>query len=150
MIKATKRSRDIAFVSIPLLFGFIVYFSCRTKTLLYYRYIPFKEVLQVNALHARASEKCAELLGLGGMGDMIVFSLPAAMYAFSLTYYFKKRYYLTVAPSGSRSRSRVLVLWTFFVALLPELLQLFGILPGHFDLVDVLSASLAISIAMIL
>jgi hypothetical protein len=145
-----KHSRDILILGAPLLLGFVIYFSCRTRDLLYYRFIPFRELLFVDAFHETANRKCVELLGMSAMGDVVVFSLPAALYAFSLTYYFKKRYYLTFAPSGRIARLQILVSWSLSVAVFPELLQMVGILPGRFDPVDFGTASLAIFIAMIL
>jgi hypothetical protein len=145
-----KHSRDILILGAPLLLGFVIYFSCRTQDLLYYRFIPFRELLFVDTFHETANRKCVELLGMSAMGDVVVFSLPAALYAFSLTYYFKKRYYLTFAPSRRIARLQILVSWSLSVAVFPELLQMVGILPGRFDPVDVGTASLAIFIAMIL
>jgi hypothetical protein len=145
-----KRVRDLFILGIPILAGFFIYFSCRTNNLLYYQFIPFRELLRVDAMHESANKKCLELLGIGGIGDVVVFSLPAALYAFSLTYYFKKRYYSAFAPSGSTARLKVLVSWTCLVALLPELLQMAGILPGRFDLVDVMTALSAVFVANIL
>jgi hypothetical protein len=101
-------------------------------------------------MHETANSKCLELLGIGGIGDVVVFSFPAALYAFSLTYYFKKRYYSACAPSGSTARLKVLASWTCLVALLPELLQMAGILPGRFDLVDVITALSAVFVANLL
>ena len=145
-----KYLRDILILGAPLLSGFVIYFSCRTQDLLYYRFIPFRELLLVDSLHEKANRKCVELLGMSGMGNVVIFSLPAALYAFSLTYYFKKRYYLAFVPSGRTARLQILVSWTLLVAVFPELLQMVGILPGRFDPIDVVTASLAIFIAMIL
>jgi hypothetical protein len=145
-----KRSRDILILGIPILIGFFIYFSCRTKNLLYYQFIPFRELLHVDAIHESANKKCVELLGIGGIGDVVVFSFPAALYAFSLTYYFKNRYYSVCAPSGGIARLKVLASWTCLVTLFPELLQMAGILPGRFDLADVIIALSAVFVAIIL
>ena len=145
-----KHSRDLLILGASLLSGFAIYFSCRTRDLLYYRFIPFRESLSVDAIHDSINMKCADLLGTSYMGNIAIFSLPAALYAFSLTYYFKRRYHLAFAPSGRIARLQILVAWILLVAVIPELMQMVGILPGRFDEVDVVTASLAIFVAMIL
>ena len=136
----------------PLVAGFLVYFSCRTKNLAYYHWLPFKEYIGLDDLHFLANEKCREiLLGTAG-GNVTVYSIPAALYAFSLTYYLKltwskNTYVLRLGRFGRIIFSLALI---FLVSVLPELLQFYGLLPGYFDVIDVLTAVFASLIALML
>lgn len=136
----------------PLVAGFLVYFSCRTKNLVYYHWLPFKGYVGLDSLHFIGNEKCREiLLGTVG-GDITVYSIPGALYAFSLTYYlklscFKNTYVIRPTRFGRIIFCLALI---FLVSVLPELFQFYGLLPGYFDVIDVLTAVFASLIALML
>ena len=144
--------KETVLIISPLVAGFLVYFSCRTKNLLYYHWLPFKEYVGLDGLHFLANEKCREiLLGTVG-GDITVYSIPAALYAFSLTCYlkltcFKHTYVLRLTRLGRILFCLALI---FLVSVLPELLQFYGLLPGYFDVIDVLTAVFASLFALML
>lgn len=140
--------RQMVLVAGPLLVGFLIYFSCRTNRLLYYEWIPFKSALQLDAVHAAANSKCSEILGVSSLSDLIVFSLPAALFAFSLTYYIDQRY-LIFGLKALTWKQRLAWRSCFSVVLAagPELLQWAHIFPGHFDYLDVFTAVFASGVA---
>ena len=45
---------NLLLISGPILLGFSIYFSCRSSTLLYYQWIPYKKNLAVEAVKAYA------------------------------------------------------------------------------------------------
>ena len=47
MKTSIKKKRIYLITSIPLIAGFIIYFSCRPRTLAYYLFIPFKNKVQI-------------------------------------------------------------------------------------------------------
>ena len=132
--------KDSVLIISPLVAGFLVYFSCRTKNLVYYHWLPFKGYVGLDSLHFMVNEKCREILiGTVG-GDITVYSIPGALYAFSLTYYlklscFKNTYVLRPTRFGRIIFCLALI---FLVSVLPELFQFYGLLPGYFDVLDVL------------
>jgi|GEM_PF-3907812 len=146
-----KRKEAILVIS-PLVAGFLVYFSCRTRTLAYYQWIPFKENLDLDSIHFAANERCGELLLGTFAGNTIVYSLPAALFAFSLTCYLKFRYLKHLhALRLTRFRKTIFFLaLILLISVLPELLQLYGLISGHFDLMDVLTAATASLLALII
>jgi hypothetical protein len=82
---------------------------------------------------------------------MIIFSAPAAMYAFSLSYYLKKRYLSKVDKSlSSLQRLAANLALVVLIAYLPEYLQQIKAMPGHFDHLDIITASLAALLALTL
>lgn len=144
-----KRFKSALLVIIPLVFGFIIYFSCRPKSLLYYQWIPFRESIRLDHLHDYAAAECSKFLGESPLADTIVFSFPAAMFAFSLAFYLKIRYlrkaFVKLNLIHKLTASLVLIL---FMAYIPEYLQQVRVLPGHFDPIDVLTATLATVLAL--
>ena len=144
--------KDSVLIISPLVAGFLVYFSCRTKNLVYYHWLPFKGYVGLDSLHFMVNEKCREILiGTVG-GDITVYSIPGALYAFSLTYYlklscFKNTYVLRPTRFGRIIFCLALI---FLVSVLPELFQFYGLLPGYFDVIDVLTAVFASLIALML
>ena len=137
--------------AIPLAIGFAIYFSCRSKSLLYMKWIPFKKTFGVESLQSSIHSRCAHWLADSQMAKIIVYSLPGALFAFSLTYYLKKRYWHGISKTicfGS-SRTCVLIAYTCLLAAFPELLQNAKILPGTYSSADIALATLAILAAFI-
>ena len=134
----------------PLLVGFLIYFSCRTNRLLYYEWIPLKSALRLDVVHAAANSKCWEILGVGDLPTLIVFSFPAALYAFSLTYYINQRY---LAPVLNALPWKQRIAWrscfSIVLAAGPELLQRAHALPGHFDYYDLFTAVFSSGVAFV-
>lgn len=133
----------------PILLGFGIYFSCRSSSLLYYQWLPFKKLIDVGPAKDYAWRKCSEILGAGVIHRAIIFSIPAALFAFSLTYYLKIRYFRKTLRNlnGLQNIAAFLIAVTL-IAFVPEYLQLLRVLPGHFDVTDVIAAGLAIVLAL--
>ena len=147
----SNRNRLFLTTAIPLLAGFVIYFSCRPSTLAYYSWIPFKETIDLNSFHFSANEKCLSFFDDSFLGNIIIYSIPAALYAFSLAYYIKKRY--LQKKFKRQSSFKRFYKYSFFAVIIsfpPEVLQLLGLVPGHYDLADVLTALAASAIAFIL
>jgi hypothetical protein len=87
-----NRLRRTLLVTSPLVSGFIIYFSCRPKSLLYYQWIPFKELIRLDHFHNYAAAECSRFFAGSSVANTIIFSIPAAMFAFSLAFYLKTRY----------------------------------------------------------
>jgi hypothetical protein len=146
-----RKNKDILLVAIPLMAGFAIYFSCRPKSLLYYQLIPFRKLIGLDYIHGLLVAGCVEFSRNRQLAEIIIFSVPAAMYAFSLSYYLKKRYLTKVYGSLSGFQRIIANLaLVMLVAYLPEYLQQIRALPGRFDLIDIITASLAASLALAL
>ena len=147
-----KSNRNLFLATaIPLLIGFTIYFSCRPSTLVYYSWIPFKEKIDLNSIHFSAYEKCLSFVNNSFSGNVAIYSLPGALYAFSLTYYIKKRY--LQKRFKRHSYFRRLYKYSFFavvISFLTEILQLIGLAPGEYDQTDVLTALAAAAVALML
>jgi hypothetical protein len=144
-----NRFQRTLLVTSPLVSGFIIYFSCRPKSLLYYQWIPFRELIGLDHLHNYAAEECSKSFGGSPVANTIIFSIPAAMFAFSLAFYLKTRYlhkaFIKLKLIHKFTASFALIL---IIAYIPEYLQQIGVLPGHFDPLDVLTAGLATALAL--
>lgn len=83
---------------------------------------------------------------------VLVYSLPAALYAFSLVYYLRARYLQRNQNflSSRIYRLFVSVVIIALVAVIPEMMQLVKVLPGEYDSIDVLTAALASAVALYL
>ena len=139
------------FILTPFVAGVLIYFACRTRRLLYYEWIPFKGLLHLDFVHAVSHAKCLDILGAGRVFDILVFSLPAAFFAFSLTYYLNKRYLASILKTISLpQRLGGIVIVITVMALVPELCQAAGLLPGRYDLLDVTTAAIASGAAFVL
>ena len=144
-----NRFQRTLLVTSPLVSGFIIYFSCRPKSLLYYQWIPFRELIRLDDFHNYAAAECSKFLGGSLVANTIIFSIPAAMFAFSLTFYLKTRYLhkafirLNLIRKFTATLALILI-----IAYMPEYLQQIRVLPGHFDPLDVLTASLATVLAL--
>jgi len=144
-----NRLRRTLLVTSPLVSGFIIYFSCRPKSLFYYQWIPFKELIRLDHFHNYAAAECSRFFAGSSVANTIIFSIPAAMFAFSLAFYLKTRYLhkaferLNMIHKFAASLALILI-----IAYIPEYLQQIRVLPGHFDSLDVLTASLATALAL--
>jgi hypothetical protein len=144
-----QRNRDILLTTIPIIAGFIIYFSCRPKSLLYYQWIPFKKLIGLDYIHDYAAAGCAEASKNSLAASTLIFSAPAALYAFSLMYYLRTRY-LDKAYAGLNKSTRLFIdlVLIALIAYLPEYLQQIKVAPGHFDVMDILTAGLAAFLAL--
>jgi hypothetical protein len=85
---------------------------------------------------------------VSSLSDLIVFSLPAALFAFSLTYYVNQRYLIFVLKIVPwKQRLAWMSCFSVVLAAGPELLQWARIFPGHFDYLDVFTAVFASGVA---
>ena len=141
----SMKIRKLILVLSPLVAGFLIYFSCRTRTLAYYSWLPFKSYIDLDSIHFAANEKCGEMLFGSPVGNVIVYSLPAALFAFSLTCYLKFRYfkYLKVFLESPSCHVLISFLLVLFISVFPELLQFYGLVPGSYDSTDVITAAIA-------
>lgn len=145
------KAKEAVLVLGPLVTGFIIYFSCRPKTLLYYSWLPFKRHIDFDVIHYAANQRCDEILFRLPGGDAFVYSIPAALFAFSLTCYLKFRYFrhLERLTISRRARAVTYGALVFLISVVPELFQLLGVVPGYYDAIDVLTAATACLLALI-
>lgn len=146
--RAPLSVKDIVKISIPIGIGFAIYFSCRTNSLLYYQWIPLKRYTSLDTLQNSLLTSCTVATAQWQWLEIVVYSIPAALYAFSLTFYLKRRYLETVL-SGRTVKSKALIyaITITLIAWIPEVLQL-GIAPGSFDVIDAWTALIAAGIAL--
>lgn len=152
ILKPTPRSiRNTLIVIVPLIVGFAIYFSCRGSGLLYTRWIPFKYQLGVESLQAMVNQRCIFYFKESKILDVIVFSLPGALFAFSLTFYLKRRYWRAISRRLHRKATKIYLIaaYVICIAIIPEFLQFFKILPGTYSSEDVGFALTAILVACI-
>ena len=146
-----KNKRILFFTSIPLIAGFLIYFSCRPRTLSYYQFIPFKNNIDLNSIHFSLYEKCNAIANDSFIGNLFVYSIPGSLYSFSLAYYIKKRYLQKKAHTQSLSkRIGIYISIALVLSLIPELLQLLKLLPGKYDTFDFLTAFFGAGLALVL
>ena len=93
--------------------------------------------------------ECSEFLANGAIPHAFIFSFPAALFAFSLTYYLKIRYMRkALANKNSLQKFVTYLITMILIAYVPEYLQLVGAVPGHFDMTDVVTAGFAALLAL--
>ena len=144
MKTSIKKKRIYLITSIPLIAGFIIYFSCRPRTLAYYLFIPFKNKVDLNSFHFALYEKCINYFDNSFFGNLFIYSIPGALYSFSLSFYLKKRYLQKrIYKESLKKRIFKYILLSLIISLPPELLQYIGLLPGNYDTTDVITAFLA-------
>ena len=147
--KLPLSTNDILKTIIPILVGFFIYFSCRVNSLLYYQWIGIKKCTGLDTLQNWLLIHCTEAVAEWKWLEIIVYSVPAALYTFSLTFYIKKRY-LEIWLRGKPFTAKILI-YASIIALIawgPELLQL-GLLTGSFDTQDAWTALVAAGIALV-
>ena len=147
--KQLLSTKDIVKIIIPILVGFLIYFSCRVNSLLYYQWIPVKQYIGLDTLQNSLLVRCTEAVASWEWLEIMVYSIPAALYAFSLTFYIKKRYLET--GLSNRTLTAKILIYASTIALIawgPEVLQL-GLLAGSFDTQDAWTALVAAGIALV-
>jgi hypothetical protein len=93
--------------------------------------------------------KCFDILGASPVAQGFIFSAPAAMFAFSLTYYIKSRYFRkALASIDRRQKIAAFIITVVFIAYIPELMQQAGAVSGRFDIADVITAGFATLLAL--
>ena len=147
--KLPLSTNDLVKTIIPILVGFLIYFSCRVNSLLYYQWIPLKQYIGLDTLQNSLLTRCTKAVADWEWLEIIVYSIPAALYAFSLTFYIKKRY-LETGLSGKTLTARILIyaITITLIAWGPEVLQL-GLVAGRFDAQDAWTALVAAGIALV-
>ena len=126
---------------LPISLGSFLYVLCRPTTLLYERIFRVFVGASWLPLKRQLNYSCRSVLADDYVYRAIVYSLPNALWHVSLCF---------VLSFGLKSFWGVKgVLWRFrlvlflFVALVPDCLQLLGLLPGTFDVLDIVLAALA-------
>ena len=126
---------------LPLFLGSSLYALCRHATLLYERifylfigtsWIPLKRQLNYSCRGIFFDEFSYKL---------IVYSLPNALWHISLCYLLSFGIKSLWGANGVAWRYRIVLF--FVAALLPDVLQLLGLIPGVFDVLDIILAFLA-------
>ena len=126
---------------LPLLLGSSLYALCRPTTLLYERifylfigtsWVPFKRQLNYS---------CRSLLVDDFTYRIIVYSLPNALWHISLCYLLSFGIKSIWGEKGFAWRYRLVLF--FVAAFVPDLLQFIEFIPGTFDALDIIFASLA-------
>ena len=126
---------------LPISLGSFLYVLCRPTTLLYERIFFVFVGASWLPLKRQLNYSCRSVLADDYVYRAIVYSLPNALWHVSLCF---------VLSFGLKSFWGVKgVIWRFrlvlflFVALVPDCLQLLGLLPGTFDVLDIVLATLA-------
>ena len=145
-----KNKRILFITSIPLIAGFLIYFSCRPRTILYYQFIPFKNYIDLNSIHFSLYEKCTATLNNSFIGNLFIYSIPGSLFSFSLAYYIKKRYLQKRIYKQTLKKKIEIYMLIALVISLTELLQLLKLFPGTYDTFDVLTAFFGAGLALIL
>ena len=151
-MKINIKNKKVLFItSIPLFAGFLIYFSCRPRTLSYYLIIPFKNNVDLNSIHFSLYEKCTSIVNDSLIGNLFIYSIPGSLYSFSLAYYLKKRYLQKRFSKQSLSkRIGIYISLALILSLIPELFQFIKLLPGEYDTFDFLTAFFGAGLALIL
>jgi len=120
--------------------------------LLYYQLIPFKGLINLDHIQQSLYGFCQDKMMSKPLLHVLVYSLPAALYAFSLVYYLRVRYLQRNQNFLSSRSCRLCVsaATIALVAVIPEMMQLVKVLPGEYDSIDVLTAALASVVALYL
>lgn len=145
-----KNKRILFITSIPLIAGFLIYFSCRPRTILYYQFMPFKNYIDLNSIHFSLYEKCTATLNNSFIGNLFIYSIPGSLFSFSLAYYIKKRYLQKRIYKQTLKKKIEIYMSIALVISLTELLQLLKLFPGTYDTFDVLTAFFGAGLALIL
>jgi len=121
---------------IPLIFGGLIYLTYRVETLKMFRWFDnigasdFINIIREN-----------EFLRANTLPQWIKFSLPDALWIFSFTYFMMTIWKFKINRSSA--------FWIFLaptIGLFSEIGQLIGLIPGTFDLVDLIFLIIAMAI----
>jgi hypothetical protein len=143
-LKKKPTSRHNLLTWLPLATGALIYLNCRASSLYYERLLRPLSFLHWSNTKAALNETCRTTIGPGVVYQVIVFSLPYALWTFSLCLFIETRL-------GSRDRQILLVRHGVYLLLVitNDFLQLVGRIPGTFDLMDIALASTAVVLASI-
>jgi len=130
---------------LPISLGSSLYALCRPTTLLYERIFHFFVGTSWLSMKRYFNYSCRSALGDDFTYELIVYSLPNALWHISLCYLlsFGIKSFWGIKSIAWRVRLVLFVL----VALTPDYLQYLGLIPGTFDIFDVILASLASCLA---
>ena len=126
---------------LPVSLGSSLYALCRPTTLLYERifylfigtsWVPLKRQFNYSCRYVFANDFSYRL---------IVYSLPNALWHISLCYLLSFGVKSFWGVNGVAWRYRLVLF--LFAALVPDVLQLLELIPGTFDVLDIVLASLA-------
>jgi len=126
---------------VPLGLGSAIYVACRGPRLLYERLFYYLFGSQWLQVKSSMNHGCAHFLGDGLISQMIVYSLPNALWVMTLCFFVDE---CLLCPLRVRKSSRIGIY--FCLAIVPDLLQVVGFLPGTFDLLDIGSALIGVGV----
>ena len=128
-----KRLKMILFkYFVPLGLGSAVYVACRMPRLLYERLFYYLFGSQWLQAKSYMNNSCAHVLGDGLISRIIVYSLPNALWVMTLCFFIDE---FLLGHLRVRNSCRIGIY--FCLAIVPDLLQAIGFLPGTFDLLDI-------------
>ena len=130
---------------LPISLGSSLYALCRPTTILYERIFHFFVGASWLSMKRHFNYSCRSTFGDDFTYDLIVYSLPNALWHVSLCYLlsFGIKSFWGIKSIAWRLRIVLFLL----VALTPDFLQSLGLIPGTFDIFDVILASLASCLA---
>ena len=126
---------------LPLSLGSSLYALCRPTTLLYERIFYLFLGTSWVPLKRQLNYSCRGIFFDDFLYKLIVYSLPNALWHISLCYLLSFGIKSLWGANGVAWRYRIVLF--FVAALLPDVLQLLGLIPGVFDVLDIILAFLA-------
>ena len=126
---------------LPLSLGSSLYALCRPTTLLYERIFYLFIGTSWVPLKRQLNYSCRGILFDGFSYKLIVYSLPNALWHISLCYLLSFGIKSLWGANGGAWRYRLVLF--FVAALVPDVLQLLELIPGTFDILDIVLAFLA-------
>ena len=125
----------------PLSLGSSLYALCRPTTLLYERIFYLFLGTSWVPLKRQLNYSCRGIFFDDFSYKLIVYSLPNALWHISLCYLLSFGIKSLWGANGVAWRYRIVLF--FVAALLPDVLQLLELIPGVFDVLDIILAFLA-------
>ena len=126
---------------LPLSLGSSLYALCRPTTLLYERIFYLFLGTSWVPLKRQLNYSCRGIFFDDFSYKLIVYSLPNALWHISLCYLLSFGIKSLWGANGVAWRYRIVLF--FVAALLPDVLQLLELIPGVFDVLDIILAFLA-------
>lgn len=121
---------------IPLIFGGLIYLTYRVETLKMFRW--FDNIGATDLIIFLRTNEISQAISLP---QWVKFSLPDALWIFSFTYFMLTIWKFKISKSSA--------FWIFLaptIGLFSEIGQLIGLIPGTFDLVDLVLLIIAMVI----
>jgi len=128
MVKINVLINRILITLLPLIFGGFIYLTYRIETLKMFRWFD-----NIGATDFINFLRTNEILQSISLTQWIKFSLPDALWIFSFTYFMLTIWKFNITKSSA--------FWIFLaptIGLFSEIGQLIGLIPGTFDLVDLI------------